>query len=70
MAEVIPDVIDPERPAWLVCATGYRATIAGGLLRRHGMAVKVYAGGGVNEVMRVSDTSDLPCDLPLITAGV
>lgn len=46
----VPTSIDQERPVWLICATGYRATIAGGLLRRHGLKVNVYSTGGVEDV--------------------
>ncbi len=70
VASVIPHSIDPERPAWLVCQSGYRATIAGGLLRRHGMAVKVFSAGGVEDVRKASTDTDVPCDLPLlVTSG-
>jgi rhodanese-related sulfurtransferase len=62
----IPDAIDPEKPTWIMCGSGYRAAMAGGLLRRHGMSIRVFGAGGVDDVKRAGDASDIPCDLPLL----
>jgi glyoxylase-like metal-dependent hydrolase (beta-lactamase superfamily II)/rhodanese-related sulfurtransferase len=66
MVGAIPESVDPEKPVWLMCGSGYRAAIAGGLLRRHGLAIRVFAAGGVDDVERAGDASDVPCDLPLL----
>lgn len=65
LADGLPPAIDSDRPVWLVCGSGYRASIAGGLLRRHGLAVNVFAAGGVDDVRRAMSFPDVPCDLPL-----
>jgi glyoxylase-like metal-dependent hydrolase (beta-lactamase superfamily II)/rhodanese-related sulfurtransferase len=53
LAGDVPAVIDENRPVWLVCATGYRATIAGGLLRKHGLKVNVYSTGGYEDARKL-----------------
>lgn len=68
MTGAIPETVDPERPAWLMCGSGYRAAVAGGLLRRHGMAIRVFAAGSVEDVQRASEATDVPCDLPLLVS--
>ncbi len=55
LADGIPSGIDPTRPAWLVCATGYRATIAASLLERHGVEPVVLTDGGVEDVARLAE---------------
>lgn len=47
LREGLPDAIDPSRPVWLVCRTGNRATIAAGLVERHGATPMVVTKGGV-----------------------
>ncbi|MCP4966823.1 MAG: MBL fold metallo-hydrolase [bacterium] len=49
--------IDPAHPAWLVCGTGHRATIASAALERKGLQPAVLVGHGVNDVMRRGFTS-------------
>lgn len=44
--------IDPSSPAWLVCGTGHRATIAAAALESHGLTPAVLVGHGVTDVMR------------------
>ena len=46
------EAIDPSRPAWLVCGTGHRATIAAAALERQGFTPGVLVGHGVTDVMR------------------
>ncbi len=43
--------IDPSRPAWLLCGTGYRATIAVAFLERRGLTPAVLLQHGVTDVM-------------------
>ncbi len=45
------DELDPGRPAWVICRTGARASIAAGLLARHGIEPIVVAEGGVPDVL-------------------
>lgn len=45
-------VIDPTRPAWLVCGTGHRATIAAAALESRGLTPGILVGHGVTDVMR------------------
>ena len=33
----LPDGLDPMRPVWVACRSGNRASIAGGILERHGL---------------------------------
>lgn len=53
----VPDLIsgigelDPGRPTWVICRTGARASIAAGLLARHGIETIVVAEGGVPDVL-------------------
>jgi hydroxyacylglutathione hydrolase len=46
----VPDELDPREPVWTLCASGYRSTIAAGLLERHGFTPIVLAAGGTAEV--------------------
>jgi rhodanese-related sulfurtransferase len=48
----IPSDFDSARPVWVACASGFRATIAAGLLERAGYRPVVLASGGVPDVMR------------------
>jgi hydroxyacylglutathione hydrolase len=49
--------IDPAHPAWLVCGTGHRATIAAAALERRDLQPAVLVGHGVTDVMRRGFTS-------------
>lgn len=44
--------IDPSRPAWLLCQTGHRATIAAAALERAGLQPAVLVGNGVPDLLR------------------
>jgi hydroxyacylglutathione hydrolase len=47
----IPDDLDRERDVWVLCASGYRATIAAGLLEREGLTPVVLAEHGTPDVL-------------------
>jgi glyoxylase-like metal-dependent hydrolase (beta-lactamase superfamily II)/rhodanese-related sulfurtransferase len=47
-----PSIIDPDKPAWLLCASGHRSTIAVAALERHGLTPAVLLGHGVGDVLR------------------
>ena len=53
----VPDLVDHmsdldrSRPVWLVCSTGFRASIAASLLQREGLEPIVVTGGGVSETL-------------------
>jgi hydroxyacylglutathione hydrolase len=49
--------IDPAHPAWLVCGTGHRATIAAAALERRDLRPAVLVGHGVTDVMQRGFTS-------------
>lgn len=46
--------LDPRRDVWVVCGTGYRASIAAGMLQTKGLRPKVLVGVGVPEVCRAA----------------
>ncbi len=69
MVAGVPTGIDTDRPVWLMCASGYRAMIAGGLLRRHGLDVRVLSAGGYTEARQASAVWEAPCDAPLQAIG-
>lgn len=58
----VPDLVsgvgelDPGRPTWVICRTGARASIAAGLLARHGIETIVVAEGGVPDVLAAQAT--------------
>jgi glyoxylase-like metal-dependent hydrolase (beta-lactamase superfamily II)/rhodanese-related sulfurtransferase len=75
----VPDLIegpgedlDPTLPVTLICATGYRATIAAGLLERHGYRPVVVAKGGVADVLRSRPSGRLyqvrPAERPAVSS--
>jgi len=47
----MPSDLDPDRPVWLVCGTGYRATIAAGIVQARGFEPMVLAEGGATDVL-------------------
>jgi glyoxylase-like metal-dependent hydrolase (beta-lactamase superfamily II)/rhodanese-related sulfurtransferase len=47
-----PESLDPDRPVWVACETGYRASIAASALQSRGFEPVVLAGAGVTEVLR------------------
>lgn len=60
-ADVAALGLDPARPVAVVCGTGYRSSIATGLLRQQGFRAVVNTLGGM--------TAWQAADLPLTTAG-
>lgn len=46
-----PTELDGDRPVWLVCGTGYRATIAAGILQARGFEPKALVDGGATDVL-------------------
>jgi rhodanese-related sulfurtransferase len=52
LVDSVPPGLDAARPVWLLCASGFRASIAAALLERHGYRPIVLANGGVADVLR------------------
>ena len=48
-----PETLDPGRPVWIACETGYRASIAASALETRGFEPIVLAGAGVAEVLEL-----------------
>jgi hydroxyacylglutathione hydrolase len=46
-----PSALDQSEPVWVLCASGFRASIAASLLQRHGCQPVVLASGGVADVL-------------------
>jgi hydroxyacylglutathione hydrolase len=46
-----PAELDPDRPVWTLCGSGFRAAIAAGVLERHGFTPVVLDRDGVDEVL-------------------
>jgi len=51
LARKPPEGLDPGVPVWLVCRSGTRASIAAGLLERHGLTPIVVTKGGVPDLL-------------------
>jgi predicted sulfurtransferase len=51
LVDGIPDDLDPDRPVWVMCVTGYRAEIAVRYLEAAGLEPIVVIGGGVPEAL-------------------
>ncbi len=51
------ELIDASSPAWLLCASGHRSTIAAAALERCGLKPAVLVGHGVSDVMSRGFTS-------------
>jgi rhodanese-related sulfurtransferase len=49
-----PDPLAPGDEVWLACASGYRASIAAGLLERSGLRPIVLSAAGVADVLAVA----------------
>lgn len=47
-----PDGLNPDRPVWIACATGYRANIAASTLETRGYEPLVLADFGVTELLQ------------------
>lgn len=54
LAEETPRGLDLERPVWVVCATGYRASIAAGILQDRGFEPVVLTEGGATDFPAVT----------------
>jgi len=52
LADGVPDTLTPGEPVWVLCASGFRASIAAALLERQGYRPMVLAEGGVADVQR------------------
>ncbi|MGH8908559.1 MAG: rhodanese-like domain-containing protein [Egibacteraceae bacterium] len=46
-----PPELRRDRPVWVACTSGYRASIAAGLLERHGFTPVVLSQGGIPDVV-------------------
>ena len=53
-----PPELDADRPVWLVCGTGYRATIAAGIVQGRGFEPMVLAEGGATDVLAKTSKSE------------
>lgn len=51
LAVAVPQGLDPARPVWVICETGYRATIAAGFLRDRGYSPVAVIDGGVTDLL-------------------
>ena len=47
----VPEEFSQDEPVWVACASGYRATIAAGMIERAGFCPIVLARGGVPDVL-------------------
>jgi glyoxylase-like metal-dependent hydrolase (beta-lactamase superfamily II)/rhodanese-related sulfurtransferase len=47
----VPDELDATRPVWIGCASGHRASIAAGLIERHGLQPVLLATGGIPDLL-------------------
>lgn len=54
VARETPPGLDPDSPLWLVCGTGYRATIAASIVQARGFEPMVLADGGATNVLAVT----------------
>ena len=57
LAAAIPEEITADRDVWVACASGYRASIAAGLLERAGYRPVVLLGGGIGDVLAALSSS-------------
>jgi hydroxyacylglutathione hydrolase len=57
LAAAIPEEITADRDVWVACASGYRASIAAGLLERAGYRPVVLHGGGIGDVLAALSSS-------------
>jgi rhodanese-related sulfurtransferase len=51
LVDGVPGELAATQPVWVLCASGFRASIAAGLLQRHGYTPIVLANGGVADVL-------------------
>jgi glyoxylase-like metal-dependent hydrolase (beta-lactamase superfamily II)/rhodanese-related sulfurtransferase len=52
LVDGVPEALDAARPVWLLCASGFRASVAAALIERRGYRPIVLANGGVADVLR------------------
>ncbi|HIE21308.1 MAG TPA: MBL fold metallo-hydrolase [Acidimicrobiia bacterium] len=48
-----PEELDPSRPVWVACESGYRASIAASFLEQRGLEPVVLTGAGVPDLLRL-----------------
>lgn len=51
LVEKTPEGLDPGQPVWVVCGSGYRASIAAGVLQDRGFEPVVLADGGATDLV-------------------
>jgi rhodanese-related sulfurtransferase len=51
LAQTTPLGLDPSLPVWVACGSGYRASIAAGILQDRGFEPVVLATGGATDVV-------------------
>ncbi len=59
LVTLAPAEFSPEKPVWVACAGGYRATIAAGLLERAGFRPVVLSSGGVPDVLNLLSSESI-----------
>ncbi|HUG31878.1 MAG TPA: MBL fold metallo-hydrolase [Acidimicrobiia bacterium] len=57
IARETPPGLDPDRPVWVVCGTGFRASIAAGILQSRGFEPIVLTEDGATDVLAVTSNS-------------
>lgn len=58
LADETPPALDPSRPVWIACGSGFRASIAAGILQERGYEPVVLVDGGIHDVLkRLSEIS-------------
>jgi hydroxyacylglutathione hydrolase len=58
LAGSTPPGLDPDKPVWVVCGSGYRASIAAGILQDRGFQPVALSDGGATEVLREMSKTD------------
>jgi hydroxyacylglutathione hydrolase len=58
LAGSTPPGLDPDEPIWVVCGSGYRASIVAGILQDRGYQPVVLSDGGATEVLREMSKTD------------
>lgn len=54
LAEQTPGELDPDRPVWVLCASGYRSTTAASILQARGFEPVLLSREGATEVLRTA----------------
>jgi rhodanese-related sulfurtransferase len=52
LARETPAALDASRPVWVLCGTGFRSSIAGGILQSLGFEPVVLWDAGATDVLR------------------